>query len=589
MIHKALKNKLAKTLFISFLISFIIALLMSRGFLDTYESKVSDLFYSPTHTLDEIVIVAIDDYSFQELGMYSSWSRDYFAQVIDNLNQSEVIGIDVTFDLETDAENDSKLANSVKNATVVLAMLYGDFSFQDDGELYGQSMLKPNPVLGVEDEDYATGFVNIYTDSDGVTRDFDPRISGIEDHNHFSVVIVERYYNGVQPNVEDSRMLINFFAEPGGYEYISFYDVYNGSVPPSYFEGKIVLIGVTSPLEHDDYIVPISAQAMPGVEIHANLVQSILTQDYLVYQDDVTAAGIVILFGLLAGLLLFKFKMHIATVLIAVIAVAYIFLSIFMYGSGLILNVLFPLITLVIVYIAIVVIYYRTEVRSRKWITSVFGKYVSPVVIENLIKNPDKLNLGGEKRNITIFFSDIRGFTPISEKLKPEELVHLLNEYLTEMTSIILKNEGLVDKYMGDAIMAFWGAPLDQPDHAELACESSLEMMDKLKELKKKWEKEGIPSFDIGIGLNSGDAIVGNMGSSSRFDYTAMGDSVNLASRLENLNKTYGTNIIISENTYKLVKDKYKTRKIDVVKVKGKTKPIAIYELLSKRPKSSKK
>ncbi len=142
------------------------------------------------------------------------------------------------------------------------------------------------------------------------------------------------------------------------------------------------------------------------------------------------------------------------------------------------------------VYVALVVTYYLTEERSRKWITSVFGKYVSPVVIDNLIKNPDKINLGGEKRNITIFFSDIRGFTSISERLEPEELVRLLNEYLTEMTSIIIKDEGLVDKYMGDAIMAFWGAPLDQPDHAEIACSSSLEMMDKLRELQKKWKKD---------------------------------------------------------------------------------------------------
>jgi len=205
------------------------------------------------------------------------------------------------------------------------------------------------------------------------------------------------------------------------------------------------------------------------------------------------------------------------------------------------------------------------------------------VVIDNLIKNPDKINLGGEKRNITIFFSDIRGFTSISEKLEPEELVRLLNEYLTEMTSIIIKDEGLVDKYMGDAIMAFWGAPLDQPDHAEIACSSSLEMMDKLRALQKKWKKEGIPSFDIGIGLNSGDAIVGNMGSSTRFDYTAMGDNVNIASRLVGLNKTYDTNIIISENTYKIIKDKFKTRKLDTVKVKGKKKPIIIYELLSRK------
>jgi adenylate cyclase len=247
------------------------------------------------------------------------------------------------------------------------------------------------------------------------------------------------------------------------------------------------------------------------------------------------------------------------------------------------MKLLYPLFTIALVYIGLVVVYYRTEEKSRKWITSVFGKYVSPVVIDTLIKNPDKLNLGGEKRNITIFFSDIRGFTPISEKLQPEELVHLLNEYLTEMTSIIMDGQGLVDKYMGDAIMAFWGAPIEQPNHAELACESSLKMVDKLRELQKKWKKEGIPSFDIGIGLNSGEAIVGNMGSKSRFDYTAMGDNVNIASRLEGLNKKYDTNIIISENTYKLVKDKFKTKKIDTVKVKGKEKSIIIYELLSKK------
>jgi class 3 adenylate cyclase/CHASE2 domain-containing sensor protein len=584
-----LKNKLTKTLIVSLFISVIVALLMIAGFLDAYESKISDAFYTPSNTSDEIVIVAIDDYSFQKLGMLSSWSRNYYAQVIENLNQSSVIGIDVIFDLATDTENDTKLANSFKTNNIVLAMMYTEFSFID-GELYGESLLKPNTVLGTLGEDFNAGFVNLYTDLDGVTRSFTPHISGIENHDHFSMVVVEEF-TGRTPDRGSSRMLINYFAEPGGYEYVPFFDVYNSTIDPSYFKGKIVLIGVTSPLEHDDYIVPISDQAMPGVEIHANLVQSLLTRDYIYYQDDASAIGVIFLFAFLGGILLFRFRMHIATVLLAVLAIVYVFFSVYYIfpSSGLIMNILFPLLAIVMVYIALVVIYYRTEVRSRKWITSVFGKYVSPVVIDNLIKNPDKLNLGGEKRNITIFFSDIRGFTPISERLEPEELVHLLNEYLTEMTSIIRKNQGLVDKFMGDAIMAFWGAPLDQPDHAERACSSSLEMIDKLKELQKKWKKEGIPSFDIGIGLNSGEAIVGNMGSSNRFDYTAMGDNVNIASRLEGLNKNYGTNIIISENTYKMVKDKFKTRKLDVVQVKGKKKSIIIYELLSKKNKPSKK
>ena len=579
-----LKNKLTKTLLVSLSISAIVTLLIFTGFLDTWESKVSDSFYAPSTTLDDIVIVSIDDKSLQELGRWP-WPRDRFARVIENLNQSAVIGIDISF--FEPAEGDSELADSLKTSNVVLAMEYTSFSYIND-ELYGESLLKPTSTLGTQGVDFETGFVNLYTDSDGVTRSFIPHISGIEDHDHFSMLVVGEYL-GSTPNLGNSRMLIKFFAPPEGYNYISFSDIYNNKTDPSYFKDKIVLIGATASDLHDDAVVPISNQAMPGVEINANLVQSILTRDFLHYQDDVSAVGIIFLFSVLAGILLYRFRIHIATILLAILAIVYIFFSIYTFDSGIIMNVLYPLLSIALVYIILVVIYYLTEEKSRKWITSVFGKYVSPVVIENLIKNPDKINLGGEKRNITLFFSDIRGFTSISERLEPEELVHLLNEYLTEMTSIITKDQGLVDKYMGDGIMAFWGAPLDQIDHAKMACSSSLEMMDKLRELQKKWKKEDIPSFDIGIGLNSGDAIVGNMGSNSRFDYTAMGDNVNLASRLEGLNKMYGTNIIISENTYKIVKDKFESRKLDVVKVKGKKKPILIFELLSHKDKTSKK
>jgi adenylate cyclase len=581
-----LKNKLAKTLFVSIVISAVVILIMIVGFLGTWEKVISDAFYSPSNTLDDIVIVAIDDDSLGELGLLP-WPRSYYAKVIDQVNQSSVIGIDIIFDLETNTENDTKLANSIKNANVILGIEYTSFTFIND-ELYGESLNKPNTIFGSIGVDFEAGFVNVYQDSDGVVRSFNPYISGIENHNHFSTVIVKEF-TGIPPEFEQYRMLINYYAEPGGYKYISFSDVYFNRTDPAYFDGKIVLIGVTSPVEHDDYTVPISNQDMPGVEIHANLVQSILTRDYINYQDDISAFGIIILFGLLTGLLLYKFKIYIATIFLVILVIVYVYASVNIFSDGTIMKILYPILSIVMVSFALVVVYYRTEERGRRWITSIFGKYVSPVVIDNLIKNPDMINLGGEKRNITIFFSDIRGFTTISEKLKPEELVHLLNEYLTEMTSIIIKDEGLVDKYMGDAIMAFWGAPLEQPNHPEMACSSSLEMMEKLGELQKKWKKEGIPSFNIGIGLNSGDAIVGNMGSSSRFDYTAMGDNVNLASRLEGLNKIYGTNILITENTQKAISDKFETRKLDVVRVKGKKKPILIYELVSKKDKLTKK
>ncbi len=577
------KKRFMRTLFISIIVAFVVSILIFTGFLNTWEARVSDALYTPSSTLDDIVIIAIDDDSLQDLGRWP-WSRDYFAKAIDNLNQSTVIGVDISFFESFD--NDSVLAESIKKNDVVLAMEYTSFSFID-GELYGDSLSKPTDTLGVEGADFKTGFVNLYTDSDGVTRSFTPHIKGVEDHDHFSVVVAEEIL-GTPLEFDNSRMLINFYAEPGGYNYISFSDVYNGLIDPSYFSDKIVLIGATAANLHDDANVPISNMVMPGIEINANLVQSILTRDFIFYQDDFSAIGLIFLFAFLTGILLYFFRIHVATILVVVVFLGYIFFSVYMFDKGIIMNIIFPLLSISLVYIGSVVTLYLTEERSRKWITDIFGKYVSPVVIDNLIKNPDMINLGGEKRNITIFFSDIRGFTSISEKLEPESLVHLINEYLTEMTSIIIKDDGLVDKYMGDAIMAFWGAPLDQPDHPKMACSSSLEMLDKLEELKEKWKKEGLPSFDIRIGINSGEAIVGNMGSSSRFDYTAMGDNVNLASRMEGLNKIYGTNIIITENTYQKVKDKFESRRLDSVRVKGKKKPIFIFELISEKNKISK-
>jgi adenylate cyclase len=223
-----------------------------------------------------------------------------------------------------------------------------------------------------------------------------------------------------------------------------------------------------------------------------------------------------------------------------------------------------------------------TEEREKKKIKGAFHYYVTASVVNEMLKNPEKLKLGGEKKDLTVLFSDIRGFTTISEGLSPEMLVKLLNEYLTVMTDIVFKYDGLLDKYMGDAIMAVYGAPLDQEDHAERACYTALDMMDELKVLQAKWEAEGTPRINIGIGVNSGPMVVGNMGSQRRFDYTVMGDSVNLSSRLEGANKQYSTNIIIGEVTYEKVRDKFLCRELDSVRVKGKDLPVKIYELVGR-------
>ncbi len=222
------------------------------------------------------------------------------------------------------------------------------------------------------------------------------------------------------------------------------------------------------------------------------------------------------------------------------------------------------------------------ERKDKQMIKDIFGHYVSPSVINELIKDPGKLKLGGEKKNVTIFFSDIRGFTTFSEKMNPHELVSFINRYMTAMTEIILMNRGLIDKYIGDAIMAFWGAPIDEEKHAHLACSSALMMVRELDELNLKLKGEGYEKLRIGIGLNTGDIIVGNMGSEKRFDYTIIGDHVNLGSRLEGLNKVYSTTILISEFTYALVKDDFACRKIDIVRVKGRDSPVSIYELIGR-------
>ena len=222
-----------------------------------------------------------------------------------------------------------------------------------------------------------------------------------------------------------------------------------------------------------------------------------------------------------------------------------------------------------------------TEQKEKRQVHGMFATFVSPDLVEELVKNPDMMKLGGEKRNLTVFFSDVAGFTSISEMLDAHDLVLLLNEYLTAMVDIILEHRGTVDKYEGDAIMAFWGAPVIFDEHAIETCHAALEMQEKMIELREKWKAEGKPHLAVRMGINTGEMVAGNMGSQERFDYTVMDDSVNLAARLEPANKVYGTYIMISEYTYDHVKDQFICRELDALQVKGKTEPVKVYELIA--------
>jgi adenylate cyclase len=230
------------------------------------------------------------------------------------------------------------------------------------------------------------------------------------------------------------------------------------------------------------------------------------------------------------------------------------------------------------------IVWYKFNVaeRRRRFIKRAFEFYMNPAVVDQIAKNPEMLELGGKEMDLTAFFSDVASFTTISEQLTPHQLVELLNEYLTAMTDIVLSYNGLLDKYEGDAIMAVFGAPIHYPDHATRACYVALDMQAELSRLREKWKQEGKPQLHARVGINSGNMVVGNMGSKTRFDYTVMGDSVNLASRLEGVNKQYSTSVMISEFTYALCKNDVQVREIDLIRVKGKAKPVSIYEVLGR-------
>ncbi len=318
-----------------------------------------------------------------------------------------------------------------------------------------------------------------------------------------------------------------------------------------------------------------------GIELHANTINTILDQEFLIKLSDTENIIIMLVLTFILGLVLTRLSILRSLIFTAVISLLYILGSyllfhFFNYVSALTT----PVIQIGFAFTATVVYRVLTEEREKRHVRQTFSKFVSKSVVDELLKSPEKLKLGGEKKELTVLFSDIRGFTTLSERMTPEELVVKLNHYLQIMTDIVIHYDGTLDKYVGDEIMAFWGAPIPQDNHALLACRAAVEMIERLDEMNRQWRGQGLPVLDIGIGINSGPMIVGNVGSTSRMDYTLIGDNVNLGARLEGTNKIYRTHIIISEFTYEQVKDQVVVRELDLIRVKGKEKPVTIYELL---------
>jgi len=369
--------------------------------------------------------------------------------------------------------------------------------------------------------------------------------------------------------------------------FVSAADVLKGKVPPAKLDGNIVFVGTSAVGLKDLRATPIQS-TVPGVEIHAQLVEQMLTGVYLERPDYADGAEFIYLaaIGLAFVLLLPRLSAgYMAIVAVAFVGIGVVVPWILFAQERLLFDPIYPPVTLAAIYVSGSALAFMRAERDRSHIRGAFNLYLSPAQVEAVVRNPELLALGGEQREITVMFTDVRGFTRISEQFDPHGLTRFMNRFLTPMTDLILGRSGTIDKYMGDAIMAFWNAPLPVDGHAERACAAALEMQAKLTELNREWEAEAIAQghghipVNIGIGLNTGLATVGNFGSAQRLTYSCLGDEVNLASRLEGQCKTYGVGIILGENTCRQA-PAFATLELDMVMVKGKTEPERVYALV---------
>ncbi|MDY7000847.1 MAG: adenylate/guanylate cyclase domain-containing protein, partial [Thermodesulfobacteriota bacterium] len=387
----------------------------------------------------------------------------------------------------------------------------------------------------------------------------------------------------IAPTNAKGQMMINYRGPAKSIPHIPAWKILEGKYPEEEMADKYLLVGVTAPAVFDMRVTPVGV-AYPGVEIHATALDSMLHQDFLLRPSWAPLFDIAAIWLLALACLVFLWwtKPVFTLAGYAGVSFGYVWLNLYFFGTKQFwLSLIYPLLSFTLNYLALNIYRFVFSDRQKKQIRSAFGKYLDESVVEQVVSDPDKLKLGGENLELSVLFSDIRGFTGFSEKLDPERLVATLNEYFTGMTEVVLKNKGLLDKYIGDAVMAVFGAPLPYPEHAEAACRTALEMTARLLELNARFTSRGLTPLRMGVGVNTGEAVAGNMGSEQRFSYTVMGKNVNLASRLEGLTKLYGVKIIISADTQKKVGELFWTRPLDVVVPAGADKPVEIFELLA--------
>lgn len=576
----------------------IVLLVHAMGLFDRFEEASIKARYwarGPVRPDARIAIVTIDQKSVNEMGPYP-WTRDRHAQLVNLLSQNgaKTIGFDVLF-LEPDVNNPDDdeflAAEAAKSDRAVFGMLFNKTRKGAPAE-----PLFPIPALERVNANF--GFVNVYPELSGLVQ---KAPLWVDYENTFvpslSLATVASY-EGKTPEslakelraVTENRWHeahINYtgwnaqmdWPESSPFPYYSFVDVLRGRVEAAAFKDKIVIVGGTLHALFD-YKPTVISSVFPGLEIQANTVNNLLKNNFLRRVDTRWLLLIMLLIGVLWGFGMARAPVWAGATAVILSILGYTFLTYWLFSRHLLLiNYATPLFAFFGAFLSTLIFQLDTSHREQEAIRHLFAEYTPPKLIDLMLNDPSKLKLGGEERELTVFFSDIAGFTGISETMDPGRVVELLNDYQKSMTDVVFKYDGYLDKYIGDAIMAFWNAPLDQPDHAVLACRAALDQTAALIEFNRRRSVEGNPPIQARMGVHTGRALVGRMGPDSRRTYTAIGDSINLGSRLEGANKIYGTRILISETTCRVAQDHIETRELDLIRVQGKTQAIRIYEL----------
>lgn len=605
--------------------AFLFSLLLSgTPLLRSFEYKTYDLFsrlLNPQKAPQDTVIVAVDQQSLDNLSktlVYWPWPRQIYAPIVEYLSEADAVFIDILFTEPSSAgqQDDQLFAEAVKKAANVYLPIFLTAEKrplqQDEQDFLLRTAVKSRvPATGsfhsavlpldiLRPALRGAGNVTIPPDEDGVYRRVplfftldqmtlpNFMLSYLLAHNVVGVRDGRSYAGGTEIPLHHGALWLRYSRD--SFLKIPAVDILRSALdsreakPPQYrkdfFKGKKVFIGYTAPGLYDMKPTPVSASST-GVEVHATALSNILHKDFIRVLPGGYTGALSLFFCLAISFVLLRY--HALSVNLAAFAVLFFLAALvpaLLFRQAWYLQSVQPAVALVTSFMLTAVFSYATEGRQRRFIKRTFSQYMDQQLVDYVLKNPELIKPGGQRRRATVFFADIAGFTSLAEQVQPEELAQMLHHVLNEFTEVIIKNRGVIDKYIGDCVMAFWGAPVNREEDETDACHAALGCLAALERINADFSAAGKPGISVRIGIHSGDVIAGNLGSDRLFDFTVVGDTVNTASRLESANKFFSTNIMVSEDTRCRTGTVFATRELGLIEVKGKQQPVRIYELI---------